>query len=63
MGQTAFEACLNDEGLFKKIDAVRSQASQKFGITSTPTFFINGEKHSGEILPDALDATLAPFFK
>ena len=62
MGQSAFEACLNDEALFKKMDAVRAQGA-KFGITATPTFFINGEKHSGDIPPGELDALLAPHIK
>jgi protein-disulfide isomerase len=63
MNEKTFEACLNDQKLFEKIDAVRAAGSQKFGIHATPTFFINGEKHEGEILPDKLDATLAPFLK
>jgi len=63
MGQAAFEACLNDEALFKKIDAVRLNAQNKFNITATPTFFINGDKHAGDIPPDQLDAVLAPYLK
>ncbi|MCW2283226.1 protein-disulfide isomerase [Rhodoblastus acidophilus] len=63
MSQSAFEACLNDEALFKKIDAVRTNAQNNFGITATPTFFINGDKHPGEIPPGDLDALLAPYFK
>jgi protein-disulfide isomerase len=62
MGQSAFEACLNDEALFKKIDAVRQQGA-KFGITATPTFFVNGDKHTGAIQPGDLDALLAPYLK
>lgn len=63
MGQSAFEACLNDDALFKKIDAQRTSAQTKFNITATPTFFINGAKHAGDIPPDDLDALLAPYFK
>jgi protein-disulfide isomerase len=63
MNQAAFEACLNDEALFKKVDAVRLNAQTKFNITATPTFFINGDKHPGEIPPGELDALLAPYLK
>ena len=63
MGPTAFDACLNDQAMFDKINQIRDTAAQKFGITATPTFFINGEKKSGEIPAAMLDETLAPYFK
>lgn len=63
MGPTAFEACLNDQAMFDKINQIRDTAAQKFGINATPTFFINGEKKSGEIPAAMLDETLAPYFK
>ena len=57
MGQTAFDACLNDQALFDKIDQIaRHEAAQKFGINATPTFFINGDKKAGEI-PAAMRST------
>jgi protein-disulfide isomerase len=63
MSQSAFEACLNDEALFKKIEAVRDLAQNKFGVNATPTFFINGDRRPGEIPPGDLAAVLAPYFK
>ncbi len=63
MGQTAFDNCLNDQALFEKVNSIRDTAAQKFGITATPTFFINGDKKPGEIAPEALDEVLAPYFK
>ncbi len=63
MGQAAFEACLNDQGLFDKVNAIRETADKKFKVSATPTFFINGDKRPGEILPDQIDATLAPYLK
>ncbi len=63
MSSTDFDACLNNQKLFDNVDAVRDQAAQKFGVTATPTFFINGDKRPGEIPPDQLDAALAPYFK
>ncbi|MGO8740457.1 DsbA family protein [Rhodoblastus sp.] len=63
MGQKEFDACLNDQALFNKIDRMRNEAAQKFGIDATPTFFINGDKKTGEIPPDALDKLLEPYLK
>lgn len=63
MGSQAFEACLNDQALFDKINQIRDTAAQKFSINATPTFFINGDKKSGEIPADKLDEVLAPYFK
>jgi protein-disulfide isomerase len=63
MGPAAFDACLNDQGLFDKVNAIRDMAAQKFGVNSTPTFFINGDKRPGEISPELLDEVLAPYFK
>ena len=34
---------------FDKINKIRDRASEKFGVNSTPTFFINGDKYTGEI--------------
>ncbi|MCW2315673.1 protein-disulfide isomerase [Rhodoblastus acidophilus] len=63
MSQSAFKACLNDEALFKKIDAIRQMAQTKFGVTATPTFYINGDRRPGEIPASELDAVLAPYLK
>ena len=49
IGQERFEAILKDQALFEKVNKVRDRANDKFGVNSTPTFFINGEKYAGEI--------------
>jgi protein-disulfide isomerase len=63
MGQKEFDACLNDQALFNKIDQARTEAAQKFGIEATPTFFINGDRKAGEIPPGDLDKLLEPYLK
>jgi protein-disulfide isomerase len=63
MSKTQFEACLNDQGLFDKINAERDLAGKTFKVNSTPTFFINGDRKPGEIPAQALDETLAPYLK
>jgi protein-disulfide isomerase len=52
IGQERFEAILKDQALFDKVNKVRDRANEKFGVNSTPTFFINGEKYTGEIKID-----------
>jgi protein-disulfide isomerase len=47
--QEKFEACLKDQELLNKVRAVFKKASEEYGVESTPTFFINGEKTSGTL--------------
>ncbi|MEP1931727.1 MAG: thioredoxin domain-containing protein [Roseibium sp.] len=47
--QESFEECLTNQGLLDAVNAVRERGSNEFGVTSTPTFFINGEKHPGAL--------------
>jgi protein-disulfide isomerase len=43
----SFETCLKDQKLLEGITAVRKRASEKFGVKSTPTLFINGKMLKG----------------
>jgi protein-disulfide isomerase len=63
VGQAAFETCLKDQDLYDKVNKVRDRASEKFGVSATPTFFFNGQKQSGEITPESLDKILEPLLK
>lgn len=47
--QESFEECLTNQGLLDAVNAVRERGANEFGVNSTPTFFINGEKHSGAL--------------
>jgi len=47
--QESFNECLTNQGLLDALVAETDRASGKFGVSSTPTFFINGEKHSGAL--------------
>jgi protein-disulfide isomerase len=44
-----FDACMKDEKIFDHVKAVAQRGSTEFGVRSTPTFFINGEKIEGAI--------------
>jgi protein-disulfide isomerase len=63
MSQETFEACLDNQKLYDQVNEVRDRASQKFGVAATPTFFVNGVRHAGEMTPDELDKAIAPFLK
>ncbi|MEH0071558.1 DsbA family protein [Pannonibacter sp. Pt2-lr] len=45
--QESFEACLGNQQLLDGITAVQERASKEFGVNSTPTFFVNGERIVG----------------
>ncbi|MCO6186792.1 DsbA family protein [Rhizobium sp. L1K21] len=56
--QESFEACLTNQKLLDDVSAVRSRAADEFGVNATPTFFINGDKYSGEISVDDMSAII-----
>ena len=63
IGHDAFESCLKDQKLYDQVNAERDKAGQQFKVDATPTFFINGAKHPGELTVQELDASLAPLVK
>jgi protein-disulfide isomerase len=54
-----FLACVKDKTLFDGINETRDTAAERFGLDSTPTFFVNGHKIDGEAALPAFDAALA----
>ena len=58
--QEAFEACLKNQSLYEGINKIRDRASEKFGVDATPTFYINGQRRSGEMSIDELDKAITP---
>ncbi|MBN9445442.1 MAG: DsbA family protein [Bosea sp.] len=59
MGKDGVEACLKREDLYLGIRQV-SERGKSFGVDSTPTFFVDGEKHAGALTLAQFDAILAP---
>jgi protein-disulfide isomerase len=55
-----FEACLKNQGLFDQVKAMRDAAASKLDITSTPTFFVNGQRLSGGHSLETFDKILSP---
>jgi len=46
-----FEPCVNTDATFDRVRA-DTEEGQKFGVSSTPTFFVNGEPLVGLTSPD-----------
>lgn len=57
-----FQACLKDQELLDNVLAIQKRAAEDYDVNSTPTFFINGTKYSGnmsaEAMGDIIDALL-----
>jgi len=45
--QQSFEECLKNQKVEDGIKWVRDRAAEKFGVSGTPTFFVNGKKFTG----------------
>ena len=58
----SFKACASNQ---KIIDGVKAQreAGSKFGVNSTPTFFINGEKKVGGMPIEEMEKLIQPYLK
>ena len=58
--QDSFDKCLTDQKLLDDITAGRTRAADVFGVSATPTFFINGKKLDGAPTMEKLDAAIEP---
>jgi protein-disulfide isomerase len=59
--EDSFKKCASNQELFKSVTAQRDVAAKKFGVTSTPTFFINGQMHSGDLPIEQLEKLIQPY--
>jgi protein-disulfide isomerase len=55
MNEQTFNSCLDNQQLAEGIDKVRSQAAEKFGVNSTPTFFVNGKRVNGALTIEEME--------
>jgi protein-disulfide isomerase len=58
----SFDKCLTDQKVLDGVTATRDRANKAFGVTSTPTFFINGKRLDNSTLDGfqkAIDPLLA----
>ena len=61
--QQSFDQCLANQKLLEQIEATRDRASNKFGVASTPTLFINGKRVTGDLSIADLEKEIQPYFK
>jgi len=61
--QEKFDECLANQKVLDGIDWVRQRGAEKFGVNSTPTFFINGNIHRGEMSLEETEKALQPYLK
>ncbi|MFM9975382.1 MAG: DsbA family protein [Beijerinckiaceae bacterium] len=61
--QESFEVCLKNQTMYEGVNAVRKRGSEKFGVDSTPTFFFNGRKATGNLTVQQLEAIIEPLLK
>ncbi len=58
--QESFEACLKRQDLYDAVNAVKNRGTEKLGVNSTPTFFINGQRHPGALTLAELQKIIDP---
>ncbi len=58
-----FEACLKNEKIYAGINAVKQRGMDVFKVDSTPTFFINGTRYTGEQTIDAMEKVIKPIIE
>ena len=58
----SFKACASNQKVIEGVKAQRD-AGTKFGVTSTPTFFINGEKKTGNMSIEEMEKVIQPYLK
>ncbi len=61
--EQSFDACLANQHVLDGIQEVRDRAAEKLGINSVPTFFVNGQKLTGDQSIDALAKVIDPYLK
>ena len=55
-----FESCLRDQKLYDGVNAVKKRGEETLKVTSTPTFFINGQRHAGNMSIDEIEKIIKP---
>ena len=63
MSQVDFETCLKNQELMDQVTQTRDRAAEKFNVDSTPTFFVNGRRMTGELPIAEFDKVLEPLLK
>ena len=60
MSKDQFDTCLKNQKLQDQVYEVSDRGGKTFGVSATPTFFVNGEKLTGEVTQESLAKMLDP---
>jgi protein-disulfide isomerase len=63
ISQEKFDSCLKDQKLYEAVNAVKNRGVETFKVDSTPTFFINGQRHPGNMSIDELEKIIKPMLE
>jgi protein-disulfide isomerase len=55
-----FDACLSNQALVDGLNEIRAKAGEQFGVSATPTFFINGVRESGALTLEQMEERIEP---
>ena len=58
--QESFEACLKNQSVYDGINDQKKRGSDVHGVSSTPSFFINGQKRSGNMSIEEISKLIDP---
>lgn len=61
--QQSFEACLKNQAILDGLNKEKNRAEQRFGVNSTPTFFINGQMYRGALPFEDMEQIIAPLLR
>jgi protein-disulfide isomerase len=61
--EQSFNACLSNQKMLDQMQAEQKRASDKFGVNSTPTLFVNGQKQVGGVSFEDLAKVIDPLLQ
>ncbi|MFN7103138.1 MAG: DsbA family protein [Pseudorhizobium sp.] len=56
--QETFQACLTNQQLLDDVNATMKRGADEFGVSSTPTFLINGKRYAGAMSVESMSALI-----
>ncbi|CAD7026439.1 disulfide bond formation protein DsbA [Pseudorhizobium endolithicum] len=56
--QETFQACLTNQKLLDDVNATMKRGADEFGVSSTPTFLINGKRYAGAMSVESMSALI-----